>query len=83
MAEDLFSIPPFLEGHLAVVMKGRDISVSSFLLAQNNLFMHRVTKKNDAPHYPEVVSPTGQALCEQWSTLLKEINFSGWHDRVF
>lgn len=37
VAEDLFSIPPFLEGHLAVVMKGRDISVSSFLPAQNNL----------------------------------------------
>lgn len=37
VAEGLFSIPPFLEGHLAAVMEGRDVSVCSFLPARGDL----------------------------------------------
>lgn len=36
VAEGLFSIPPFLQGHLAMVMEGRDVSVCSFLPAQGD-----------------------------------------------
>lgn len=44
VAEDLFSSPPFLEGHLAAALKGRAISVSSFLPAQNNL-LHALSEQ--------------------------------------
>lgn len=42
--EGLFSIPPFLEGHLAMVMEGR-----TFFQHGVTPFMHCATKKSDVP----------------------------------
>lgn len=82
VAEDLFSIPPFLEERLAEVMEGRDISVSSFLPAQNNLLRVLCDQQKRCPHDPEIVTLAGQALCKQWA-MVKEMNCNGWHDSAF